>query len=132
MGYYNGFDGFSLMSSLFPIFFITIFCIIIGMIIYSIVQYAQDKNKPIQTERVKVVAKRTNVNHHHHNHDGHIHHSTSTTYYVTFEFITGQRMELKVPRNKVGYIVEGDEGLLQFQGRLFVSFEVAEPLSLDK
>ena len=96
MGYYNGFDGFSLMSSLFPIFFITIFCIIIGMIIYSIVQYAQDKNKPIQTERVKVVAKRTNVNHHHHNHDGHIHHSTSTTYYVTFEFITGQRMELKV------------------------------------
>ena len=44
MGYYNGFDGFSLMSSLFPIFFITIFCIIIGMIIYSIVQYAQDKN----------------------------------------------------------------------------------------
>ncbi|MGN9119641.1 hypothetical protein [Turicibacter bilis] len=57
MGYYNGFDGFdgfSLMSSLFPIFFITIFCIIIGMIIYSIVQYAQDKNKPIQTERVKV------------------------------------------------------------------------------
>lgn len=79
-----------------------------------------------------MVAKRTNVNHHHHNHDGHIHHSTSTTYYVTFEFITGQRMELKVPRNKFGYIVEGDEGLLQFQGRLFVSFEVAGPLSLDK
>ena len=117
MGYYNGFDGFSLMSSLFPIFFITIFCIIIGMIIYSIVQYAQDKNKPIQTERVKVVAKRTNVNHHHHNHDGHIHHSTSTTYYVTFEFITGQRMELKVQEISSDILLK-DEGLLQFKSTI--------------
>lgn len=52
-----------------------------------------------------------------------MHHSTSTSYYVTFEFITGQRMEIQVPSNQYGYMIEGDEGLVQFQGRLFVSFE---------
>ena len=55
--------------------------------------------------------------------NGNIHHSTSTTYDVTFEFITGQRMEFRVPSNQYGYMIEGDEGLLQFQGHLFVSFE---------
>ena len=32
-------------------------------------------------------------------------------------------MELRVPSNQYGYMIEGDEGLLQFQGHLFVSFE---------
>ena len=32
-------------------------------------------------------------------------------------------MEFRVPSNQYGYMIEGDEGLLQFQGHLFVSFE---------
>ncbi|MDB8564027.1 DUF2500 domain-containing protein [Turicibacter sanguinis] len=70
-----------------------------------------------------MVANRTNISRHHHSMNDNIHHSTSTTYDVTFEFITGQRMELRVSSNQYGYIIEGDEGLLQFQGHLFVSFE---------
>ncbi len=124
MDLYDGFGFYGFMHSLFPLFFIGIFCFIIGTLIYNAVQYAQDKSKPIQTERATIVAKRTNVSRHHHHHEGHMHHSSSTTYYVSFEFLTGQRMELKIPASKFGYLVEGDEGLLQYQGRLFVSFEV--------
>ncbi|MDB8558236.1 DUF2500 domain-containing protein [Turicibacter sanguinis] len=32
-------------------------------------------------------------------------------------------MEIQVPSNQYGYMIEWDEGLVQFQGRLFVSFE---------
>lgn len=119
--FFSPFDQF--IFSFGPIFIFIVFCLIMGMFIFQGVNYAKDKSKPIQTERAKVIAKRTNVSHHHHNMNDHMHHSTSTTYYITFEFITGQRMELKVPSKQFGYIIEGDEGLLQFQGRLFVSFE---------
>ncbi|MDB8561011.1 DUF2500 family protein [Turicibacter sanguinis] len=69
-------------------FFIIIFCIIMGIFIYQGVSYARDKSNPIQTERATVVSKRTNIARHHHTSNDHMHHSTSTSYYVTFEFIT--------------------------------------------
>ncbi|WP_278473915.1 hypothetical protein [Turicibacter sanguinis] len=47
-----------------------------------------------------MVANRTNISRHPHSMNDNIHHSTSTTYDVTFEFITGQRMELRVPSNQ--------------------------------
>ena len=116
MSYGSGFD---IMFTIVPIIVLLGFCFVIGSMIFQGISYMNDKSKPIQTERVKVVAKRTNVTRHHHNN----HHSTSTTYYVTFEFLSGQRLELKVSGKQYGYIVEGDEGILQFQGQIFNSFE---------
>lgn len=112
-------SGFDIMFTIVPIIVLLGFCFVIGSMIFQGISYMNDKSKPIQTERVKVVAKRTNVTRHHHNN----HHSTSTTYYVTFEFLSGQRLELKVSGKQYGYIVEGDEGILQFQGQIFNSFE---------
>lgn len=112
-------SGFDIMFTIVSIIVLLGFCFVIGSMIFQGISYMNDKSKPIQTERVKVVAKRTNVTRHHHNN----HHSTSTTYYVTFEFLSGQRLELKVSGKQYGYIVEGDEGILQFQGQIFNSFE---------
>ena len=112
-------SGFDAMFTIIPLIVFCGFCFIIGTMIFGGISYLNDKSKPIQTERAKVIAKRTNVRRHHHND----HHSTSSSYYVTFEFLSGQRMELKVPANQFGYMVEGDDGILQFQGQLFNSFE---------
>lgn len=61
----------------------------------------------------------------HHRHAGqnsHMHHSSSTRYYVTFEFTNGERIELLIPKNEIGMLVEGDIGILTFQGTRFISF----------
>jgi hypothetical protein len=52
-----------------------------------------------------------------------MHSTTSSTYYVTFEFETGDRIELHVPRSDYGMMIEQDQGLLTFQGTRFISFE---------
>jgi hypothetical protein len=72
-----------------------------------------------------VVAKRTNVSHHHHNHGGTgMHHTThSTTYYVTFQVESGDRMELHVAGHEFGMLIEGDRGDLTFQGTRYLGFE---------
>lgn len=67
--------------------------------------------------------KRSHTSHHHHDHNGHMHMSSSTSYYVTFEVQSGDRMELKVPRSEFGLLVEGDEGVLSFQGTRYLGFE---------
>ena len=113
--------GFNAMFTLVPLMMMLVFCFVIGTMIFRGANYLNDKSKPLQTERAKVVAKRMNVTRHHHGNE--MHHSSSTTYYVTFEFLSGQRLELKVPGKHFGYIIEGDEGILQFQGQIFNSFE---------
>ena len=121
---YYSTGGFDIMFTIVPLIVFCGFCFVFGTMIFSGVRYLNDKSKPMQTERARVISKRTNVSrHHHHGVNDHVHHSTSTTYYVTFEFLSGQRMELKVPANQFGYMVEGDDGILQFQGQLFNSFE---------
>jgi hypothetical protein len=53
-----------------------------------------------------------------------MHHSSSSTkYYVTFEFESGDRLELHVASNEYGYLVEGDMGKLTFQGTRYKNFE---------
>jgi hypothetical protein len=77
-----------------------------------------------------VVAKRAAVSNHHHHHNNPHHHghtmshtSSSTTYFATFEVESGDRMELKVPDNEYGMLVEGDIGKLTFQGTRYKGFE---------
>ncbi|MGV8910111.1 MAG: DUF2500 domain-containing protein [Propionicimonas sp.] len=44
------------------------------------------------------------------------------TYYVTFEFPTGQRLELEVPGRDSGVLVIGDQGTLAWQGPRYLGF----------
>jgi hypothetical protein len=51
------------------------------------------------------------------------HTSSSTTYYVTFEVESGDRMELKMTGEQFGLIAEGDKGRLTFQGTRYLGFD---------
>lgn len=43
-------------------------------------------------------------------------------YYVTFQFPDGNRAELAVPASEAGFLVIGDEGLLDWQGTRYLGF----------
>ena len=51
------------------------------------------------------------------------HSSSSTSYYVTFEVESGDRMELSVSGSEYGMLAEGDTGTLKFQGTRYLGFE---------
>ena len=107
------------------IMFFLVFGIILFAFIKGISQWNKNNNSPRLTVNAKVVTKTMNVSRHHHHHHNHMHShtSTSSTYYVTFEVESGDRMELIVPRSEYGLIVEGDQGKLTFQGTRYLSFE---------
>ena len=50
------------------------------------------------------------------------HISHSTTYYVTFQVESGDRMEMLVSGMEYGMLVEGDYGKLTFQGTRYLDF----------
>ena len=106
---------FSIPFLMFTVVFIVILVKIVG-------QWHNNNQSPRLTVEATVVAKRGHTTHHHD--AGNIHHShSSTTYYVTFQFESGDRLELHVPHSQFGYLVEGDRGALTFQGTRFLGFE---------
>ena len=119
-----------IMFAIFPIIFSLMFLLVFGVVLFGIIkgisQWNKNNNSPRLTVPATVVAKRTNVSHHHHHHGtndiGH-HTSTSTSYYVTFQVESGDRMELHMAGHQYGLLVEGDRGKLTFQGTRFLSFE---------
>ena len=115
-----GFDfGFGMFGIMFTLMFILVFGIFIVTIIRGIGQWNKNNNSPRLTVPASVVSKRMNVSHHHHDH--HTHHSTS--YYVTFQVDSGDRMELHMTGQEYGMLVEGDKGNLMFQGTRYLGFE---------
>ena len=131
LGFYDyGFPGFGTGLTVFGIMFTVVFVLVLGSIIFAIVkgigQWNKNNHSPRLTVPATIVAKRTNVSHHHHhNHGGTgMHHTThSTTYYVTFQVESGDRMELHVAGHEFGMLVEGDRGMLTFQGTRYLGFD---------
>lgn len=121
-----GFSGFHTAFSVVGIMGTLIFVVVIGMFlviaIQGISQWNKNNHSPRLTVPASVVAKRTNVSRHHHGTG--MHHTTnSTTYYVTFQVESGDRMELHVAGHEYGMLVEGDRGNLTFQGTRYLGFE---------
>lgn len=117
---------FNIVPTIVIIGFIVVFGIIIVTAIKGLFQWNKNNHSPVLTVVAKVVAKRMSVSHHRHHNSGdmHMHHtSSSTTYYATFEFESGDRLELRVPYNEYGYLIEGDMGKLTFQGTRYNSFQ---------
>ena len=130
MGFGFGFSGFDTGFGLFGIMFTLVFILVFGMFIViavkGISQWNKNNHSPRLTVPATIVAKRTNVSHHHHhNHGGTgMHHTThSTTYYVTFQVESGDRMELQMTGQEFGLLIEGDRGNLSFQGTRYLGFE---------
>lgn len=124
----TGFGMFDFMSTVFPILFLIVFVIVIGTFVATGVRsfstWNKNNNSPRLTVPARVINKRTEVGHtRHHHHDNHTHTYNYTNYYVTFEVDSGDRMELEVTGEESGLMIEGDEGLLTFQGTRFLGFE---------
>lgn len=117
----------------FEIMFSLVFLIIIGIMITVVVkgisQWNENNNSPRLTVEARVASKRTNVSHTQQFNGGDItgaqgmHTTSSTTYYVTFEVASGDRMELHVNGSEYGMLAEGDYGNLSFQGTRYLGFE---------
>ena len=122
-----GFDAaFGIFGILFSLVFVAMFAVIIVSLIKSISQWNKNNHSPRLTVPATVVAKRTNVSsHHHHSHNGTgMGHTThSSTYYVTFQVESGDRMELQLAGHEFGLLVEGDRGMLSFQGTRYLGFQ---------
>ena len=105
----------------------------IGMFFFALISNLRTWNKnnhsPRLTVPATVVAKRTDVSHSSsanagdmsgaHGYDT----STFTSYYVTFQVESGDRMEFTVSGSDYGMLVEGDIGKLSFQGTRYLGFE---------
>ena len=92
------FAMFDILSFIVPIMFIVVFGIIIFSIIQGISTWHKNNNSPRLTVPAVVVAKRTDVSHHRHANAGDMsgahgfYTTSSTTYYVTFQVESGDRI----------------------------------------
>jgi hypothetical protein len=106
-----------LIFGIFPVMFFVVFALFVlafaSVLIRTGKQNRADNTSPRVTSEATVVTKRSHVwgDHSH------------TDYYATFQFPSGDRLEMKIPHNQFGYLVEGDKGRLTFQGTRFVDFE---------
>lgn len=117
--------GFGMGFGLFQLLFGVVFVFVIGVFIVNAVRgigrWNKNNNSPRLTVDATLVTKRTQVSRHVHA-DGQMHHHTSTSYYLTFEVESGDRMEFHVQSHEYGLLVEGDRGQLTFQGTRFLGF----------
>ena len=132
--FFGWFDA--IFSFIFPILFLLfpiLFLLFIGMFFFALISNLRTWNKnnhsPRLTVPATVVAKRTDVSHSSsanagdmsgaHGYDT----STFTSYYVTFQVESGDRMEFEVDGSDYGLLVQGDIGKLSFQGTRYLGFE---------
>ena len=121
--------GFQLMNAVFPLLFLIVFVFVISTIVGTFVSKAKRERKNDQSPRVtadaKVVSKRMQVgqNRQSSGDNDMMRSYTYSKYFVTFEFESGDRLELPVDGSDYGLLVEGDTGKLSFQGTRYLGFQ---------
>ncbi len=120
--------GPTLRFGVFGVMFMLVFLLVFGTIVVTLIRGIREWNRnnhsPRLTVPAEIVAKRTHVSRHRSGGaNEHHHHHTSTSYYVTFQVESGDRMELHLPGSEYGLLVEGDRGNLSFQGTRYLGFE---------
>ncbi len=113
-----GFDvTFSIMRIMVPVIFVLVFGIIIVTMVRGVGEWNKNNQSPKLTVPATVVAKRSDV------HRGIETMHTFTSYYVTFQVESGDRMEFEASDMEYGMLAEGDRGMLTFQGTRYLSFQ---------
>ncbi len=110
-----GFGFASAMLTIIPLIVFGGFAYVIGSMLY---RWFVNETSPREERHATVMAKRTHVSG-----GGHHHHHASTSYYITFQFEDGGRLELPVNGSDFGVLFEGDSGLLNYQGTRFNHFQ---------
>ena len=120
---------FSFVMIMFQMVFVCVCAVILFLIVKNISTWNKNNHSPKLTVSATVVAKRTQVTQQQHANAGDptgahgFSTTTSTSYYVTFQVESGDRMELPVTGSEYGMLAEGDIGKLTFQGTRYLSFE---------
>lgn len=109
---------FGFFDFVFPIMFCLVFVLILLSFARGLKEWNRNNHSPALDVEATVVAKRTNTSISGVGETS----SASTSYYVTFQFNSGDRMELRVPGQEFGLMTEGDHGILAFQGTRFLKF----------
>ena len=107
---------FSIMQVMVPAMFVLVFGIIIVTMVRGVGEWNKNNQSPKLTVPATVVAKRSDV------HRGIETMHTFTSYYVTFQVESGDRMEFEVSDMEYGMLAEGDRGTLAFQGTRYLNF----------
>ena len=115
--------GFTVFGILYAIIFLLVISVFVVVFVKIIGQWNKNNHSPRLTVPATIVAKRADVSHHRHSNGTGMHHTHSTTYYVTFQVESGDRMELHVAGYEYGMLIEGDRGMLTFQGTRYLGFE---------
>ena len=108
---------FSIMQIVVPVMFVLVFGIIIVTMVRGVREWNKNNQSPKLTVPVTVVAKRSDV------HRGIETMHTFTSYYVTFQVESGDRMEFEISDTEYGMLAEGDSGELTFQGTRYLNFQ---------
>lgn len=121
IGFNQGFGMFNVFGIMFTIVFVLVIGVFITVFVKGIGQWNRNNKSPRLTVSATLIAKRTDVCRHHHGGIDH-HHHTSTSYYVTFQVESGDRMEFQITGQEYGLLMEGDRGNLIFQGTRYLGF----------
>ena len=121
---------FSFGMIIFQLVFVCVCAVILFLIVKNISTWNKNNHSPRLTVPATVVTKRTQVTQQQHANAGDptgahgFSTTTSTSYYVTFQVESGDRMELRVSKSEYGLLAEGDQGNLSFQGTRYLGFEI--------
>ena len=117
----GGDPGFDVTFSIMQVIMLLVFVLVLGSIIVTLIRGVGEWNKNNQSPKLTVpatvVAKRSDV------HRGIETMHTFTSYYVTFQVESGDRMEFEASDMEYGMLAEGDRGMLTFQGTRYLSFQ---------
>ncbi|NMB29501.1 MAG: DUF2500 domain-containing protein [Clostridiaceae bacterium] len=122
--------GMKVIYILFSVMFGLFLLLVITYLVKVIKSRRDDRMAPLLTMDAKVIAKRMQVGHKgaflqdmdaastlRLGRDGY------TRYFMTFEAMNGDRLELAVDRKDYGLLIEGDHGALTYKGSRLISFE---------
>jgi hypothetical protein len=105
-----------------PLFIAVVFLMIFVQLARGVAEWARNNSMPVVTVPARVIAKRTHTwsSGGMHNHPGG---RVRTSYFVTFELKTGERMEFGLYGQDYGLLVEGDQGELTYKGTRYHRFD---------
>jgi hypothetical protein len=127
-GHFGG-PGFSSgPPAIFMVFFVVIFVLVVGSILFrlfrGVSEWSENNQEPVLTVPARVVTKRTALSVYTTDNAGTNTYSrnSSTSYFATFEFGSGDRKEFKLSASQYGLLAEQDVGQLTFQGTRYQGF----------
>jgi len=127
---------FSGLMILFFVLFAVVFIFIVGSVVVrafmGLSEWSNNNQEPVLTANARVVAKRTAVSVYSNGQagDNNFSRGSSTHYFATFEFSSGDRKQFSLSASQYGLLAEDDTGELSFQGTRYKGFNrnLAAPL----